>query len=226
VRLLPRCLAEAAGTALLVGIGTGAIVAGARFGSLPQWELALAWFAAVAVPVLAFARWSGAHLNPAVTAALTAAGRAPPSELVPYVLSQTAGAFAGSLAVLALLGPGAHLGATLPRGGAVWLVFPLEAAFTAALTLSVLYLTAPGRTPTWVALLLPAAVVGVSTFLIGPWTGSSLNPARSLAPAVLSGDLTALWAYLVAVPLTALLVALLVRRWEARPGPSPNRPDA
>lgn len=211
-RLAARCAAEGAGTALLVGIGTGAIVAGARGGFDPQAVLGVAWFVAVAVPVLAVAYVSGAHLNPAITLALWIVRRVPRADVGPYVASQIAGAFGGSLTVLAVLGNGAHLGATVPRDGAVWLVVLLEAPFTAALTGSVLYLSRLGPKPRRFALLLPAAVVGLSTYTIGPWTGSSLNPARTLAPAVLSGDYSGLWVYLLVAPLSAALVAIGAKR--------------
>lgn len=210
--LFERCLAEVAGTALLVAIGTGSIVAGANAGGVPQYILAVTWFVAVAVPVLAFAFVSGAHINPAVTVALVVSGRFPLRETGPYVAAQIAGAFGGSLAVWGVLGRGADLGATVPgRGGLLW-VLPLEFAFTALLVSSVFFLTAPGKLPARAELLLPAAVVGVSTYLIGPWTGSSLNPARTLAPAVLSGDFEGIGVYFAATLLAAVLVARIVRR--------------
>jgi aquaporin NIP len=214
--LAHRALAEFAGTGALVGIGTGAIVAAARLGGEPQWIIALAWFAAVAVPVLLFASVSGAHLNPAVSFALVLRRKLPVAELPAYVLAQLGGAFAASAGVLVLLGPSAHLGATVPRDGAIWLIFPLEAAFTAALVLSVLYLVSLPGVPSPLELLLPAGVVGASTFLIGPWTGSSLNPARSIAPAVLSGEYLGLWAYLLILPVAALLTVLGVELLERR----------
>ncbi|HTW56284.1 MAG TPA: aquaporin [Thermoplasmata archaeon] len=206
----PRLLGEAAGTAILVGVGTGAIVAAARVGGVPQAVLAVAWFAAVAIPIALFGRWSGAHLNPAVTLALVVAHRFPPRYAAPYVGAQVAGAFVGSAAVLGLLGSGAHLGATVPRGGNVALVVPLEFSFTVLLLLAVL--VAVVRPTVRAALLLPPAAVGLATFVIGPWTGCSLNPARTLAPAVLSGDYVGLGAYLVAVPAAALVVGMLARR--------------
>lgn len=173
--------------------------------------LALAWFAAVALPILLIARVSGAHLNPAVSLAAAGAGQLPSGELLPYVASQFVGALVGSGAVWVVLGPGAHLGATVPAGGAVGLVPPLEGAFTAALILSALVLgSARGVVPAW-ASVLPAVVVGLATFLIGPWTGSSLNPARSIAPAVLSGDYLGLWAYLVVQTAAALAMGWLWR---------------
>ena len=87
---LQRCAAEAAGTALLVGIGTAAIVVGARAGGVPQWVLAVAWFGAVAIPVFAFARWSGSHINPAVTLMLVLGRRFPAGDDARYLPNQRA----------------------------------------------------------------------------------------------------------------------------------------
>jgi glycerol uptake facilitator-like aquaporin len=202
-----RAAAEVAGTALLVGIGTGAIVAAGRVGGTPQWVLALAWFLAVLVPIALVIRVSGAHLNPAVTLALAASGRIAWREVPGYWASQFAGAFLGSAVVLLALGSGERLGATVPAHGDVPLAFAAEAAFTAVLVVAVFVLADRGEGPGRWRLLLPPAAVGVSTYVIGPWTGSSLNPARTLAPAVLSGTYTDLWVYLVAVPLAALVVA-------------------
>ncbi len=228
--LLQRTSAELVGTGLLVGIGTAAIVAGARAGGVPQSWLAVAWFAAVAVPILLFARISGAHLNPVVTLGLVAARRFPVRELPPYVAAQILGAFGGSLAVLACLGDSAHLGATLPADGNLPRTFVLEAVFTLLLVLSVLWLTSEGKFPREWELLTPPAVVGLSTLLIGPLTGSSLNPARSLAPGVLSGDLTGFWIYLVSTivgSLAAVAVLRLTRSLTAEvPGMGqPSRPS-
>jgi len=164
----------------------------------------------VAIPILAFARTSGAHINPAVTVALVVARRFSLKELPAYVGAQFAGAFLGSALVGALIGTNAHWGATLPWHGDTALVAPLEFGFTTALILSVLFLTAPGKAPSNWELTLPAIVVGISTFLIGPWTGSSLNPARTLAPAVLSGDYAGVWVYLATVPAAAFIAGWLV----------------
>lgn len=207
--LLHRCLAEVAGTALLVGIGTGTIVAAGHVGGIPQWAMAVAWFSAVLVPILLFVRVSGAHLNPAVTLALAGSGRIAWRETAPYGASQLTGAFVASFAVRSLLGSGSHLGATVPVDGDLVRTFLAEAAFTAVLLAAVFVLADRGEgTHRW-RLLLPPAAVGVATYAIGPWTGSSLNPARSLAPAVLSGTYTDLWVYLVAVPLAAIAIATL-----------------
>ena len=205
-----RFLAEGAGTALLVAIGTGAIVLAARTGGVPQWELAVAWFAAVLVPIVLFVRLSGAHLNPAVTLGLAASGRIAWDEVPEYVLGQFAGAFLGSAGVALSLGTAAHLGSTIPSTGLLT-VFAAEATFSSALIGAVFMLADRGEGKFRWRLALPPLVVGLSTYLIGPLTGSSLNPARSIAPAVLSGSFTGLWVYLVAVPLGAVLMAVVWR---------------
>ena len=195
------------GTALLVGIGTGTIVAAGDAGGIPQWTMAIAWFLAVLVPIALFIRVSGAHLNPAVTLALASSGRIAWKEAVPYWASQFTGAFVASVVVLGSLGGGSHLGATLPANGNIVRAFAAEAAFTALLVGAVFVLADWGEGPNRWRILLPPVAVGVSTYVIGPWTGSSLNPARSLAPAVLSGTYADLWVYMIAVPLAALAVA-------------------
>jgi len=206
-----RAAGEAAGTALLVGIGTGTIVAAARLGGIPQWEMALAWFLAVLIPIVLFIHLSGAHLNPIVTLALATSGRIAWREVPPYLLGQFSGALLASGVVLAALGNIAHLGATVPAEGNVLRAFPSEFVFTAALVVAVFVLADLGEGPRRWRILLPPAVVGLATYFIGPWTGSSLNPARTLAPAILSGTYTDLWVYLTAVPLGALVVAVAWR---------------
>jgi MIP family channel proteins len=217
-----RSLAELAGTALLVGIGCGSIVAGAEVGGVSQWILALAWFFAVLLPVLAFARISGAHLNPAVTLMLVGARRFPPREAPPYLVAQFTGAFVGAGVVLLSVGSAAHLGSTLPRGDDLLRTFVLELIFTVSLLLSVVYLTWPQKSLKLWELPLPAVVVGLSTYLIGPWTGSSLNPARTLAPAVLSGDYLGLWVYFIAALVAAAIGAAFVWRFEPKPSAEPR----
>ncbi len=207
VSVLRRVGAEAAGTSLLVGIGTGAIVGSARWGAVPLWGLAIAWFLAVLTPILLFIRTSGAHLNPVVTLALAVSGRIDWEEAPWYVLGQFAGAFLGSACVLAVFGAVAHLGATVPTHGNLPRAFLAELAFTAGLVASVFVLSDRGEGRWRWRLVLPPTVVALATYLIGPWTGSSLNPARTIAPAILSGTYSDLWVYLTAVPLGALLVA-------------------
>ena len=209
--LLHRWAAEVAGTALLVGIGTGTIVAAGRAGGVPQWLMALAWLTAVLVPIVLFIGISGAHLNPAVTLALAVSGRIDWRGVPGYVAAQCAGALIGSGGVWLLLGRGQELGATVPVAGPLVVDFVGEAIFSALLVASVFLLSDRGEGRLRWRVLLPPGAVGLSTYVIGPLTGSSLNPARTLGPAVLAGDYTDIGLYLTVVPLAAVAVALLWR---------------
>lgn len=208
-----RFFAECAGTALLVGIGTGAVVEAGRLGGIPQWSMATAWFVAVLVPIALFIEVSGAHLNPAVTLALALSGRFAWRAVPGYWLAQLLGALGASAVVLAALGDGSHLGATSPMQVGWETAFASEAGFTALLVTSVFVVADAGEGRGRWRMALPALAVGLSTFFIGPITGSSLNPARTLAPALVSGTYTDLWVYLTSVPLAAVLVGLV---WSPR----------
>lgn len=223
--LWSRCSAELVGTALLVGIGCGSIVAGANLGGVPQLVLAVAWFLAVAIPILLFAKHSGAHLNPAVTLMLAGSGKFPHRETLPYLASQVLGAFVGAGAVLLALGGASHLGATLPAGNDLLGTFVMELGFTVALLATVLYLSQEGKVPRTWELLLPPTVVGLSTFFIGPYTGSSLNPARTLAPAALSGDYLGIWVYFLAA-LVAAALGIAFSRGRGGSAPTSSRRPA
>jgi len=209
--LVRRWLAEVAGTALLVGIGTGTVVAAGRSGGIPQSLMATAWFFAVLVPILFFIGTSGAHLNPVVTLALALSGRIGWRAVPGYWASQFAGAFVASGLVLGTLGGGSDLGATIPFRGSLLVDFAGEAAFTALLIAAVFVLADRGEGRFRWRLLLPPLVVGCSTYVIGPLTGSSLNPARTVGPAVLSGAYSDIGLYLTVVPLAAIGVAVAWR---------------
>ena len=209
--IVRRATAEAAGTALLVGIGTGSIVASVHLAGMRLLLLTGAWFLAVLIPIVLFIRVSGAHLNPMVTLALAVSGRIAWREAPYYVLGQFAGAFVGSACVLATFGDVAHLGATVPVQGNILRAFPAELVFTAGLVAAVFFLSDAGEGRFRWRIGMPPTVVAIATYVIGPWTGSSLNPARTVAPAVLSGTYTDLWLYLTAVPVGALLIAALWR---------------
>lgn len=196
----PRKLAvEGAATFALMFVGTGAcVVDSVSGGRLGVVGVGLVWGGAV----WALAAASGAHMNPAVTVASGLSIR----ETAARVLVQTVGAFAASLALLALFQARAgSLGATVPAVGLAF-TFALEFAMTFVLVLAVLSL--PGR-------FVPAAagiLVALAAVFGGPLTGASMNPARSLAPALVSGRVSGLWIYLLAPVLGGLAAALLKRR--------------
>jgi len=200
--------AEFWGTFALVLVGCGSIVAvQAAGGALPGWTVAAAFGLVVTAIVLALGHVSGAHVNPAVTAALWAAGRFPARSVGPYVAAQAAGAVAAGCALLALAGAHAgDLGATLPTVG-TGTAFVLEAGMTWALVLVVLW--APAGVPVAAG---AGLVVGLSALVFGPLTGASLNPARSLGPALVALKPEGLWLYLTAPVGGALLAVVTCRR--------------
>ena len=199
-----RLLAEFLGTYALVFAGTGAIVVNQLSGGvITHTGVALTWGLIVMVMVYTFGDLSGAHLNPAVSAGFTAAGRFPWPELPPYIAAQTGGAVAASL-TLRLLFPGKGLlGGTLPSGSDLQ-SFVLEFLLTAILMLVVLNVSHGAKEKGITAGIAVGATIGLEALFAGPVCGASMNPARSLAPALASAHCEHLWIYLCAPVLGAL----------------------
>jgi len=147
---------------------------------------------------------SGAHLNPAVTLGFWASGRLPRREITPYVLSQCAGALAASLAVRFLFLDSRTLGATIPAGNASQSFF-LETIMTFVLMFVVLGVSTGAREKGLLAGVAVGGAVALGALFGGPVSGASMNPARSLAPALVSGHVHALWIYLTAPVLGSFL---------------------
>jgi len=206
-----RLLAEALGTFALVFAGTGAIVINqVSGGAITHAGVALTFGLVVLAMIYTFGDVSGAHLNPAVTTAFAAAGRFPWRDVPGYVGAQAAGALAAS-GLLRLLFPGNDtLGATLPAGTAGQ-SFILEVVLTAILMLVILNVSTGAKEKGITAGIAIGAVIGLEAMFAGPVCGASMNPIRSLAPAVVSGHLEHLWVYLAAPTLGALLAILACR---------------
>lgn len=157
-------------------------------------------------------RLSGAHLNPAVTVAFWTQGKVHPHDVGGYILAQVAGACAACGCLLLAWGHTAralNLGATQPGNGLTAVeAAAVEAAMTAALVLMIFFLTSSHRTARWTPLG-NWVLVTVLVWRGAPYTGTSLNPARSLAPALLAPELRDLWVYLVG-PLAGALLAAAV----------------
>lgn len=188
-----RLAAEALGTALLVVFGAGAVVAALRTGGgeLDYGGLgfvALSFGLVIAIVVYGFGEVSGAHINPVVTLALAVTGRFPWREVVPYGVAQLAGGTAGGLVVLLVFGGEAVEhgvgGTTLSEGVGTLQGGAAEATGTFLLVLAIMAMAIDERTPTaWAGWIIGLSVT-CSILVVGPLTGSSLNPARTLGPAV------------------------------------------
>jgi aquaporin Z len=205
-------VAELFGTFCLVFAGTGAVVVNeVQGGAVTHVGVALTFGLVVLALIYALGEVSGAHLNPAVTLGFWAAGRFPARRVAPYVLSQCLGALLASLLLLLLfLGETTTLGATRPVGPPAR-SFVLEAALTLFLMFVILSVSTGAKEKGVMAGVAVGAVIALEALFAGPVCGASMNPARSLAPAVASLDLRHLWLYLIAPPLGAGLAVLLCR---------------
>ena len=199
-----RLLAEFLGTFALVFAGTGAIVINDSSGGvIGHAGIALTFGLVVLAMIYTFGDVSGAHLNPAVTLGFAAARRFPAKEIPGYISAQLGGAFAAS-GLLKLLFPAhASLGATLPAGSAAQ-SFILEIVLTAILMMVILSVSTGSKEKGVTAGIAIGAVVALEAMFAGPVSGASMNPARSLAPAIVSGNFLHLWLYPVATVLGAL----------------------
>lgn len=201
---MKKYVAEVLGTFALVFIGTGAIVVNqATDGSLGLIGIAMAFGFVIMGVIYILGGISGAHINPAVSLALAFGGKFSWREVMPYILAQLLGAFLASGALLLIFPDTQTLGQTLPAG-AIMQSFLLEVILTFLLMLSVL-----GPSSSKHHDHLTGLVVGLFIICLilvgGPISGGSFNPARSLAPAVFSGDMTAIWIYMLAPVLGAVL---------------------
>jgi aquaporin NIP len=202
-------LAEAIGTFALVFAGCGAIVVDARTGALGHVGVALTFGLVIMVMIYALGHISGAHFNPAVTFAFALSRHFPWNRAMFYWAAQIAGALAGAALVLTL-GRNAHDGATLPAGSQGQ-AFVWELVLTFFLMFVIMAVATDTRAVGEAAAIAVGGTVGLDAMFGGPVTGASMNPARSLGPALVSGELHALWLYLVAPPLGAALAALTYR---------------
>jgi aquaporin Z len=205
---MKRLLAEYLGTFSLVFAGTGAIVIDNATGAVTHGGIALTFGLIVLAMIYAFGDVSGAHLNCAVTIAFAAARRFAWREVPGYLASQILGALSASALLRFLFPANATLGSTLPAGSAAQ-SFVLELVLTAILMLTILSVSTGAKEKGGTAGIAIGAVIALEAMFAGPISGASMNPARSLGPALVSGHLEHLWVYLLAPVLGALLAVPL-----------------
>ena len=200
-----RLLAEFLGTFAVVLCGTGAIVIDqVTQGAVGHAGVAATFGLIVLGMIYSFGDVSGAHLNPAVTLGLSLAGRFAWRDVFGYILSQLLGAVAASGFLKLLFPTNALLGATLPSGPASQ-SFYLEVILTFILMLVILNATSGSKEKSLMAGVAIGGVVGLEAMFAGPICGASMNPARSIAPALVSQHLEHLWKYVVGPILGAAL---------------------
>lgn len=206
-----RLLAEGIGTFALVFAGTGAVIVNDLTGGvITHVGVALTFGLVIMAMIYAVGDVSGAHFNPAVTFGFWLSGRLPARQVMPYIASQVAGALIASVLLRFLFPTHSTLGASLPAGGLVP-AFILEVVLTFFLMFVIIHVATGSKEVGIMAGAAIGATVGLAALFGGPVSGASLNPARSLAPALVSAHSDALWIYLVA-PLIGSALAILAYR--------------
>lgn len=205
--------AELTGTFVVVLCATGSVVVDAKMSGAPGLAfVAFAPFVGVAAMVYAFGKISMAHFNPAVTIGFLVSGHIKKSQLPVYLCAEIIGALLASLSVLLFIGSEANLGANAPDYSfplpAIFGIEVLTTAFLMAVILAVIY-TRGLRGWSGIAI---GGMVGLDIFFFSFISDASMNPARSLAPALLSGVVTDLWLYWSATFAGSASVALMCRK--------------
>lgn len=212
-----RLAAEALGTFALVFAGTGAIVVNdVSGGTVSHVGVALTFGLIVLAMIYALGDVSGAHLNPAVTLGFFAARRFEGRWVVPYLASQSAGAILASLNLRLLFPTNATLGATLPSGDPGQ-SFVLEAVLTFLLMFVILSVSVGSKEKGVLAGVAVGSVIALEALFAGPISGASMNPARSIAPALVTWRFDSLWIYLIA-PVLGACAGVLACRCVQEPG--------
>ena len=217
-------VAEGLGTFGLVFAGCGAIVIDTiSHGQVTHVGVSLVFGLIITVMIYALGHISGTHLNPAVTLAFVLVRHFPLRKLFAYWCAQFVGALLAALCLRLLFGNVAHLGTTLPQGSS-WQSFGLEVVLTFFLMLVIMSMATDTRAVGQAAALAIGGTVGLEALFAGPISGASMNPARSLAPAIISWTWTAQWVYILAPMLGAIIAAYTYRLLRESAGKSvPSR---
>jgi aquaporin NIP len=205
-------MAELIGTFILVFCGTGAMVIDQQTGgAVSHIGVSITWGLIVMSLIYSIGSVSGCHINPAVSIAFTLAGRFKARLLPGYIVSQLVGALLASLTLKLLFPTSPLLGATLPAGSEMQ-SFILELLLTFFLMLVIMNVAHGSKEQGQFAGIAIGAVVGLEAMFAGPICGASMNPARSIAPAIVSGHLDHLWLY-IAAPVAGAALAIPVWKY-------------
>lgn len=208
---MKKYIAELIGTYAIVFFGTGAVVVNEiTKGSITHVGVAITFGLIVMAMIYTFGEKSGAHFNPAVTIAFAVHKVFAYKQVLPYIISQLLGALAASATLKLLFTSSKNLGVTIPLGTNMQ-SFILECILTFFLVLTILNVSQGSKEKGLFAGIAIGSVVLLEALFAGPVSGASMNPARSLGPAIISGELKQVWIYILA-PITGALTAVGVYR--------------
>ena len=201
-------IAEFIGTFAMVFCGTGAMTINeVTGGDVTHVGIGITWGLIVMAMIYAFGEISGAHFNPAVSIAFAYAKKFSWKEVPTYIFFQVLGAFAASLLLMWLFPKSELLGATIPSVD-VWRAFVLELILTFFLMVVIINVSTGSKEVGMMAGIAIGGVVLLEAIFAGPITNASMNPARSLAPNIVSGNIEGLWLYILAPIIGALLAVV------------------
>ncbi len=209
---MKKYAAEFIGTFAMIFCGTGAIIIDQQtHGSIGHLGVAITFGLIVTAMIYSFGETSGAHFNPAVTIAFSFAKLFPTKQIFPFIVAQIAGALAASMVLKVLFPENISLGATMPAGS-VLQSFVLELLLTFFLMLVILFTSQGSKEVGVMAGIAIGGTVLLEAMFAGPICGASMNPARSIAPAIVSGNLNSLWIYIFA-PIIGAILASMIWKW-------------
>jgi aquaporin NIP len=210
--MLKRCTAEAIGTFGIVFFGCGAIMVAERFpGSISPAGISVVFGLIVTAMIYTLGHISGAHFNPAVTLAFAITRHFPFRSVLLYWVAQCLGSLVGVSLLYFILPQGIGYGETVPHVPLLQ-AFIWEVILTFILMFVVMGVAKDSRAVGTLAGLVIGATVMLTAFVGGPITGDSMNPARSLGPAIVSGRVDVLWLYILA-PMVGAVLGALVYQW-------------
>jgi aquaporin NIP len=209
---MKKYLAEFIGTFALVFCGTGAIIINEHTGgAITHVGIAATFGLVILAMIYAFGEVSGAHFNPAVTIGFWIAKRFDNKEFIPYVGAQLLGAFTASFILKMLFPDNLTLGTNMPAGSDIQSLV-LEIILTFLLMMVILQVSQGSKEIGVMAGIAVGATIGLEAMFAGPISGASMNPARSIAPAIITGNISALWVYIIA-PITGAVLASFTWRF-------------